>query len=117
LTYLFPATGTVRLQPAVVLEPIGSDRPVTVVKDGNYLAARQYVNLMIWYTDYSMPKQLKALSPDTPQWQFVLRLPVDMRQPLVELARANERSTSGEVRHALKRHLERGERETEGQQD
>ena len=42
-------------------------------------------------------------------WRRTLVLPSELREPLAELARANERSTSAEIRVALRRHVRAAE--------
>lgn len=43
------------------------------------------------------------------KWRRTIELSPDLREPLAELARRNDRTTSAEIRHALKQHLERAE--------
>ena len=45
-------------------------------------------------------------------WRRTIELPAELREPLDEIARRNERSTSAEIRVALRRHVER-QRQTE----
>jgi hypothetical protein len=40
-------------------------------------------------------------------WRRTLDLPADLREPLADLARQNERSTAAEIRLALREHVER----------
>ncbi len=42
-------------------------------------------------------------------WRQTLELPGDLREPLMDLARRNERSTSAEIRVALRRHVKAAE--------
>ena len=44
-------------------------------------------------------------------WRRTLELPAELREPLESLARVNERSTSAEIRIALRQHVKRATRD------
>jgi predicted transcriptional regulator len=50
------------------------------------------------------------------EWRITLSLSNDLRDPLAELAKQNERSANLEIRIARRKHVERAERDTDGQE-
>ena len=56
---------------------------------------------------YTCAMQIQKRKEGDRDWRRTLELPAELREPLESLARVNERSTSAEIRIALRQHVKR----------